>query len=209
MKNLPLFLASILLSLTGLSVHAGEKQSIQYEPPPPAARSVFEKGRWEYSSLWQGYASFGDRPTINTLMSSYRLGYMLTAPGGEGWYRGNYELMIEGLYASVLKGPGDWIAGGSLIARRNFIPHDGKWTWYAQVGGGVAWNDIYKDRVQTLVGRSREFSLLGGVGLRYQFNAKWSIGGEIGYRYLFNAGASSRDDGLNSIGGGIGLGYTF
>ncbi|HEX2749298.1 MAG TPA: acyloxyacyl hydrolase [Verrucomicrobiales bacterium] len=204
-------LLSFLL-LTGFSALAGEKTAIPYEAPVPPPRSVFDKGRITYSSLYQGYGSFSfdhNGPTINYFMSSSRLSCMLTSPRGEGFWRGNWELMLEGIYGTVFDGPGDWIAGGTVLIRRNFIARDEKWNWYLHAGGGVIWNDIYKDQSQTLIGRSREFSLVAGGGLRYQINAKWSFNAELDYRHISNADTAPRNTGLNSLGGGIGFGYTF
>ncbi len=211
----PLLFVAALFSLLTSAVNAGEKPMIQYDPPVPQApvRSVFEKGRIEYQSLWQGYTSFGaggGEPTINLLMSTYRLGYMLNEPQGETLWRGNYEILVEGLYGSVLKGPGDYVAGGNLILRRNFVPKgDERWTYYAQVGAGVVWNDMYKGPNQSQVGQSKEYSLLGAAGVRYQFKPKWNFSGEVGYRLLSNAGEADRDAGLHSVGIGLGFGYSF
>ncbi|HWB05808.1 MAG TPA: acyloxyacyl hydrolase [Verrucomicrobiales bacterium] len=211
MKNSLCVAALVVLSFVSCA-YAGETRNIPYEAPPPPPPSVFEKGRFTYSSLWQGYGSFSfdhHGPTINYIMSSSRLGYMLSSPRGEGRWRGNYELLAEGVYGSIVSGPGDWVGGFNILVRRNFISRDEKWNWYLHAGGGLIWNDIYKNLDQTLVGRSREFSIVAGGGIRYQFNAKWSINAELDYRHMSNADTAPRNTGLNSFGGGIGLGYTF
>lgn len=183
-------------------------------PPPPAEeRSVFDKGRIELQGSTGAYWSFSpdnsERPTLDYLLSTYRLGVMLTDVQGSGFFRGNTELLLEGFYGSVYEGAGDWLAGGDLILRYNFVQPDSKWSAYVQLGAGGMWNDIYKDQSQSLIGKSFEISALAGVGLRYQFNHRWGIALEGGYRHFSNANTSDRNTGLDSLGASIGLIYSF
>lgn len=213
MKNVVLSSALFVLLVSATIVKAGEpKASIPYDPPPAPRPSLFERGRFEFSSVWQTYWSFdfgNERPTLDYLLGGHRLGYMLSSPNGVGPWRANNELLLEGFYSSIQKGPGDWIAGGNIILRRNFIGQDERWVWYVQLGAGVVGNDVYKDQTQTLIGRWAEISLLGGIGLRYQINGRWSLSAEVNYRHFSNADTAERNTGLDSLGGGVGLGYSF
>lgn len=191
-----------------------EQVHISYDAPPVKARSCFEKGRWNAEVLFEGYASFafssGDsRPNINYFQGSYRIGRMMTDLKGDGFWRGNYQLVGEGLYAGITDGPGGWISGANILLRRNFVTPSEKLTWYAQLGGGVVWSDIYNDRIQTLVGRSREFSIVAGIGLRYQFKPDWYFLAEANYRHISNADTAPRNTGLDSVGAAIGIGHSF
>lgn len=134
---------------------------------------------------------------------------MLDTPEGVGFFRGCPEFLVEGFYGSVFEGPGDWLAGGNLILRYNFVPERTKWSSYIQIGAGGLWNDIYKDQSQSLVGQSFEFSLLAAVGVRYQWNAKWGVALEGGYRHISNADMAERNRGLDSLGVLGGLTYSF
>ncbi|RYD35397.1 MAG: hypothetical protein EOP86_08590, partial [Verrucomicrobiaceae bacterium] len=144
-------------------------QGIPALAPPPAptlpARtdSVFEAGRIELQSGAGAYWSFipdgSERPDMDYTLSTYRLGIMLSDIHGNGWLRGNTEFLLEGFYGSVVTGPGDWLAGGALQLRYNFIQPEAKWIPYFQIGAGGLWNDIYKDKSQDLIGQSFEFNL--------------------------------------------------
>jgi hypothetical protein len=212
MKFPAILLTLSFLFLSGFSARAGETVHITYDAPPPAVRSCFERGRWSSELLFEGYGSFsfrGDRPTINYGQGSYRITRMMTDLKGDGFWRSNYQFVAEGLYAGVVDGPGGWISGANLLLRRNFVSPNEKLTWYVQFGGGVVWNDIYNDRVQPLIGRSREFSGVAGLGLRYQLKNDWYFLLEANYRHLSNADTAPRNTGLDSLGGGIGIGRTF
>ena len=182
-------------------------------PMQPIERSPFEKGRFELQSGLGAFWSFSpdgsERDTINYMLSTYRLGVMLNDPSGDGWYRGNFEFMLEGFYGSVFQGPGDSLAGGSLILRYNFVQPESHWFPYFQIGAGGLWNDIYEDRNQILIGKEWEFLLQASLGLRYQITPKWGIAIEGGWRHISNAETDDRNRGLDSLGGLVGLVYTF
>lgn len=208
---------AFLLSSAALSFAGSQPQPVYRETQTSAitipGESVFTAGRIELQSASGAFWSFAtdgsDGGNIDFTSSSYRLGYMLTDVKGEGWLRGNTELLIEGFYASVFQGPGDWMAGGSLLLRYNFVQPEEKWIPYVQIGAGGLWNDIYKDHSQSFLGKNFEGNFQASLGLRYQFNHKWGAMVEGGYRYITNFGVAERDSGLNSAGAVVGLIRTF
>ena len=182
-------------------------------PPPTASQEWFAAGDWELQGGTGAYGSFSpdgsDRDTINYTLGTYRLGYMLNDVAGNGWWRGNSQILLEGFYGSVFEGPGDWLAGGNVILRYNFVQPEARFIPYLQLGAGGMGNDIYKDQEQQAIGQSFEFSLLAGVGIRYHFNQKWGVVLEGGYRHFSNANQAERDRGLDSAGATLGLIYRF
>ena len=54
-----------------------------------------------------------------------------------------------------------------------------------------------------------EFILHGGLGGHYMLNDQWAVNVEAEYRHISNAELSSRNAGLNSLGGTLGLSYFF
>lgn len=217
MKSIPAtLLPSLLLaSACGTSI-AGTPAMM---PPPPVVSqmvpgtSVFEAGRIELQSgtgaFWSFATDDSDGGSLDFSNSTYRLGIMLTDVQGEGWMRGNSELLIEGFYSSVFQGSGDWLAGGSLLLRYNFVPQSEKWIPYLQAGAGGLWNDVHKDQSQSFLGQCFEFNFQASAGLRYQFNERWGAQIEGGWRYITNFGNADRDSGLNSAGAMVGLIRTF
>lgn len=203
------FLTAALLS-TPILAHAGQTP---IPPPLTPERSPFEAGRIELQSgtgaFWSFIPDNSERDTINYFLSSYRLGVMLSTANGNGIFRGNTELLLEGFYGSVFDGPGDWLAGGTLMLRYNFVQPETKWIPYIQIGAGGLWNDIYKDESQQLIGQSFEFNVQASLGIRYQINSKWAVTLEGGYRHISNADMADRNRGLDSLGGLVGIVYTF
>ncbi|MDB6133925.1 MAG: ompW [Verrucomicrobiales bacterium] len=180
---------------------------------PSRTDSIFEAGRIELQSGAGAYWSFipdgSERPDLDYTLSTYRLGIMLSDIHGSGWLRGNTEFLLEGFYGSVVTGPGDWLAGGALQLRYNFVQPEAKWIPYFQIGAGGLWNDIYKDKSQELIGQSFEFNLQATVGLRRQINSRWGVTLEGGYRHISNADLADRNRGLDSLGFLVGLVRTF
>ncbi len=171
----------------------------------------FDQGRLELQSATGAYFSIGhtDETSLNYSTSSYRLGIMLNTPEGDGFFRGNFELMLQATYGSVFDGPGNYLGGGALVLRYNFVQPESKWVPYFQIGAGAFYNDIYKDKTQRLIGQNWEVDLEATVGVRYFLSKKWSANLEGGFRHNSNADQSDRNVGLNSLGAAVGLGYHF
>ena len=205
--------AALFIGCLQTPVFAGGPVKAPITPMQPIERSPFEKGRFELQSglgaFWGFSPDGSERDTINYMLSTYRLGVMLNDPAGDGWYRGNFQFMVEGFYGSVFEGPGDSLAGGSLILRYNFVQPESRWFPYVQIGAGGLWNDIHEDREQVLIGSEFEFILQASIGLRYQISPKWGIAVEGGYRHISNADTDDRNRGLDSLGGLVGLVYSF
>jgi len=68
-------------------------------------------------------------------------------------------------------------------------------TPYIQVGAGIVYNDVYKDRTQNIIGQSIEFTLRGGLGFRFMITDFWSIDLEGALEHISNAGLSDRNAG--------------
>lgn len=217
MQKYPFLHVAFTLCATALPLIAGEPHRLEstelrYDPVPAPPPSVFGRGKIELSAIEQAYwsVSFTDgTPNLDFSLHGLRLGMMLADPHGTGKWRRNSELILEALYASVTNGPGDWMAGGNLILRRNYIGQDERVAWYLQAGAGLVANDIYKDWSQSLIGRDLEFSLLAGAGVRIQLSDNWHAFAEINFRHFSNADTRERNTGLDALGGGLGVGFSF
>lgn len=181
------------------------------EPAP--VETPFDKGKME---LQVGAGAFfsintdgGSKPEINDADLNLRLGWMLTTPSGDSWCRGNFEFLVEAFGALVFEGPGDGMAGVTLLLRYNFVQPDAKLVPYFQIGAGGLWNNIHNDVSQRLIGQEFEFNLQAAFGVRYMLNERAAIFGEFGIRHISNANSADRNIGLNSVGGLVGMSWFF
>lgn len=205
-------LSLTVLATAALPTFAGQEMK-EVVDKNVVVTTPFDKGRWEYQSNIGAYFSLRSggesRPDLHYIGSNYRLGIMLYDPAGSGFFRGNTEFMVQLFTGSIFDGPGDYLIGGALVLRYNFVQPDAKWVPYIQIGAGGAYNDIHTDTTQRLIGQPWEWDLEAAIGLRYMLSDKWSLSLEAGYRHISNADSADRNVGLNSIGGLVGLGYHF
>ena len=203
-----LFLIGALIAFAIPRTHAGS--TVEKNPVEP---SPFDAGRHELQIGTGVFFSFqttsAKRPQINDAGGHLRLGWMLSSPSGEGFWRGNTEFLLSTQGSGIFKGPGSVLAGGSLILRKNFVQPGSRWVPYAQLEAGALYNDAFEDRVQRALGQSFEFQLGGGFGLRYLASEKWAAFLETDYRHISNAGLASRNAGTNAVGGFLGVSRFF
>jgi len=202
-----------LFGLITLNALAGSQETNSIETAP----GPFARGTWELEGGAGEFCSFSTssakRPTVNYQLEDIRFGWMYDSPRHDEWLggrlRGNSEFLLELASGPVTKGPGSYLAGGSLLWRYNFVQPEARWIPYLQIGAGALDNDISKGRAQMEVGEAFEFELQGDIGLRYMINDQWSISAEAGYRHISNADLSPRNEGLNSLGGLMQVSYRF
>lgn len=174
----------------------------------------FNKGTQEFEFLGGAFTSVNEatrkRPQFSFALATARLGWMLNNTRS-GIFFGNEEFMIEGFAGPTLDGPGDVLAGSTLILRHNFATRpDATFVPYFQIGAGLAYSDASEaDKVQFAIGLPVEFNLQSNLGVRWRVNHAWSIQTEFNYRHISNAGLSSKNGGVDMVGGSIGLGRLF
>ncbi len=83
----------------------------------------FSRGSREFQNVVGPYFYFtatdNERPSIDFLVNSTRFGFMLNDPYRAGAFSGNFELLGEVFGAGIFEGPGDVMAGATLIFRYN------------------------------------------------------------------------------------------
>lgn len=149
------------------------------------------------------------RPNFDYAPVVLRLGYMINNVYGSGFFRGNDEVMIEGIGAPVFVGPGNGLGGLSLLYRRNFLSPNARLIPYLTAGAGGIYTDAYHERPQRALGAPGEFDLQAALGLRFRVSTHLTVDTEFSYRHLSNAGLADRNYGTNAIGGMFGLSYGF
>jgi hypothetical protein len=141
-----------------------------------------------------------------------RLGYMCTTPKWDGCIlRGNFELLLEGLVAPVVRDFGSWVTGPNLLVRYNFVQPESALIPYAQLGAGFVFTDGWKTpaHIQELIGQEFEFLLRAEIGTRLMLTDRLSLDAEVGYQHISNAGIADRNGGVNNFGFSIGMTYFF
>lgn len=179
---------------------------------PPA--SPFDQGGMEAEVLAGLFAGFNGkpsekRPTIDFASQTLRGGIMLYSPRGSGLLRGNTEFLLEAFGGEVYQGPGRWLAGGSLLLRYNFVQPGARFVPFLEAGGGALDNDIHHNQTQRLIGAGFEFNLEAFLGAHYFVTDHLAVTLEGGYRHVSNANTASRNLGLNTLGGQVGVSYFF
>ena len=169
----------------------------------------FAKGMHELQIQAGSYFEFSHEPKINFADVAVRYGVMLTSPEGDGCLRGNFEFLGEAFGAVIFQGPGDGIAGLTLMLRYNFVQPSAKLVPYFQIGAGGAWNNAHNDASQRILGSQFTFNLQSAIGLRYFLNESVALTVEGGWMHLSNASLSDRNLGLNGAGGAVGVSWFF
>lgn len=147
-----------------------------------------------------------NRPTINYTITELQWGYMLSNPKGDGWWHGNFEAVVSGFGSAIFDGPGNYIAGGTLWLRYNFVPRrTSRWSPFLQAGAGVTWTDVERE----FVGQPFQFNLQLAAGTRYFIADHWSLGLEYRYQHISNADTAEHNVGINGNGPILGISYFF
>ena len=134
---------------------------------------------------------------------------MLSDPHGSSVLAGNFEFLLQAFGGPIFEGPGSGVGGAAMIIRYNFVQPGTRLVPFVQGGAGGIYSDISDTTSQELLGSNLNFNLETAIGIKYLMNRKWSVILEMDYRHVSDAGITTRNDGLDSIGGTIGLGYLF
>ena len=208
----PRFLWCVLTLLASVAARAGTEptmQSIGSSPP----ETPFAFGAKEFQNVTGAFFFFdttrNQRPSIDYALDSIRLGIMLNDPWNLGPLTGNFELLGEIFAGPVVTGPGNALAGGSLVFRYNFVQPRALLLPYLQIGAGGVYTDIPEKESRGLITLPVEFNLQAGVGTRFMLNNRWSLVVEGVYRHISNAEIKKPNYGIDSVGGNLGFGFSF
>lgn len=141
-----------------------------------------------------------------------RGGYFFTDPTEKKLLpRGNLEGIVQVSGSAVTEGFGNYMVEFALLLRYNVVYPGWRIVPYFQIGAGVVYNDLYKDRTQDLIGQAIEFSPQASLGFRYLIGKRWSLDAEGIFHHISNAGLDGEDRnvGTNAFGGLIGVTYFF
>ena len=115
--------------------------------------------------------------------------------GGDAWYRGNWELLVEGM-ALFETAPGSGHAGGAgLLLRYNWLRHE---RFVPFVSAGVGILDLDFDLASQRNGFN--FSLQAGVGSHVFVTRRLALTGEWRYQHISNAAIGLPNSGIDMSG---------
>jgi lipid A 3-O-deacylase len=138
-----------------------------------------------------------DAPELEDIEFVYatpRWGVGITDPlGGRSWYRGNFELLLEGTFLYMLE-PKRGIAGGLAPGvRYNFLTGT-RIIPFLQAGVGF----IALDADLTRQSDGLNFILQSGLGLHYFITQRTALTGEWRFHHISNASIHDKNAGINS-----------
>ena len=196
-------------------VFAGTEDGKMTSPPAliqePLSKGVTEVeflGGYLHSPITTGGTH---RPEFDYSGGDIRLGVVLSPIlfKSNCCLRGNVELLGDAFGAGVVKGSGNYLAGGSILFRYNFIQPGSRFIPYLQLGGGGLHSDAAEDPSQRLIGSDFEFVLEADLGARILLNDRWSLLFEGTFQHISNADTAARNVGVNALGGRMGAGWIY
>jgi hypothetical protein len=149
-----------------------------------------------------------NRQDLDYLMTFVRGGYVFTDPSEKRFFpRGNLEALMQLSGSAVTDGFGNHMVEFAMLLRYNVVYPEWRIVPYFQIGAGVLYNDLYKDRSQDLIGQAIEFSPQASLGFHYILGKRWSLDVEGIFHHISNAGldGNGRNIGTNAFGGLIGV----
>jgi len=198
----------VILQFSPVPARAGGSGEGEWEASPPAAS--FQKGTLSFQFL--GGALFSPAPlaartdVFDYGQANLRLGRVFGRfDHCGGSMRGAVEGIAELTVSRIFKGFGNYFAGGTVLVRYNLLRPGSRFVPYAQAGLGAVYSDASKDRSQTAIGQSFEFTPQCAVGLRYFIGRRWTLDGELSFQHISNAQLAERNGGINALGGLVGF----
>ena len=200
MRRRPVSLLPVLLALALLPRPAGAEG-----PAEPDIRSLFHRGSMQ-GALLVGYGvgfragSKEDRETSSELGDVRpievipRFGVGLTDPvGGDAWYRGNLEILLEGAFLFNTEPDFGFAGGVGSTLRYNFLP------WrrvvpFVDANFGLLGLDFDLARQSD----GFNFNVGAGTGLHWLVGAHTTIATEVRWQHISNAYTQRPNDGINT-----------
>jgi lipid A 3-O-deacylase len=194
-------LLAIVFTLPGFGWDNGHASAADAPDQPGGYDSAFGFGKQSLGiSVGHGLAlpvGGTDAPQLEDIQFVYvtpRWGVGISDPvGGRSWYRGNFELLLEGTFLYIFE-PKRGIAGGiAPTLRYNFLTGS-RIIPFLQAGiGFIALDADLRRQADGL-----NFILQSGLGLHYFISQRTALTGEWRFHHISNASIHDRNAGINS-----------
>jgi lipid A 3-O-deacylase len=200
-RRMVIVLIAAVIALPGFALKNDEAIAANAADQPGTYDSAFGYGK-QSLGISGGYGSAlpvggTDAPELEDIEFVYvtpRWGIGISDPlGGRSWYRGNFELLLEGTFLYMLE-PKRGIAGGLAPGvRYNFLTGT-RIIPFLQAGVGF----IALDADLTRQSDGLNFILQSGLGLHYFITQRTALTGEWRFHHISNASIHDRNAGINS-----------
>lgn len=165
------------------------------------ARDVVKRGTMEVgvaTGFWQATTLLGNGRSENRSAALVlpRLGFVVTDPIGDGWWRGNVEVLVEPLFARFTQPFAAEAAGGSLVLKYNFLSF-GRWMPFWDAGAGMIWTNLAPRIAEQST--QFEFVLETGPGVHYFMTNTVTLTTGVRLHHISNGGLGDRNTGINAI----------
>ena len=158
--------------------------------PAASAEYSFQLG---YGITHRGFVQ--TRTQVQTVDFIGRYGYFLTDQMGHGWYRGQFEHIVELPLHLVIDPRTRIMTGANLLASWKFTGlAEDKLYPYVFAGGGV----LFVDLGLPTMGSRLDFSYGGGNGIQYMLRKDLAVSAEYRNHHISNAGTAEPNEPLNS-----------
>ena len=202
MKSLWLLVIALTAAAQVDAEESIESPKFGYDKP-----EKFAQGQYEFTAgaaaYFAPFVASRNRPTHNYAVGLFDVGYMLNNVNEWGVARGNFEGVGEFFAGAPFKGHGNYVVGGTLWLRYNFIQPEWKVVPYTQLGAGVGALDFD----QRYYGQVFSFNLGVGVGFRYFLRSDLAINLEWRYQHMSNANTGPNNLGVNAQGVMLGVSW--
>ena len=113
--------------------------------------------------------------------------------GGDAWYRGNFELLLEGAFIINVEPQSGFAGGATAMFRYNFLAGD-TFIPFLELGAGIVALDFnLADQADGFT-----FTPQGGVGFHYFVSERTALTAEWRLHHFSNAGINEPNNGINS-----------
>ncbi len=147
----------------------------------------------------------GETDDVEAVALFPQIGYRVTDRlGGDGWYAGSFEVLLEGTLLWETQPHSGFGGGAGLLFRYDLlsVPYV---IPFGEIGGGMLDLDFGLDDQAD----GFNFSLHGGVGVRYFFAPGWAASLAYRWQHISNAGTTLPNDGIDMHQPLLGISYVF
>lgn len=146
----------------------------------------------------------GARSDLRQVTTLIRVGRVLLGPVGPPGLRGSLELAGEVMVAEFSNADQGTVYGLSPFLRYHFLTGS-RWVPYVAFGVGLVYLGLNVEEQST----KWNFILQPAIGLQYGLSDRWSLNAEYRFQHISNDDTGSRNLGLNSSVGLVGISYLF